>query len=85
MELLVFIGLLSIVLKFRKGNVFSVRILQDLIVYVPPTDEDFEILEKTNTKVKTNMKGETRRFNKNKSNRKAMMPLRTFPISTDML
>jgi hypothetical protein len=61
LELGIFVLTLFVVLRPRKNWVFSVTCVEGLIAYVPPTDADFEMLEKTNQKVKTNMKGEPRK------------------------
>ena len=47
-ELLVFVGIMAMMLRLRKKKILSVSIVSGMICYVPPKDEDFEMLEKTN-------------------------------------
>ena len=63
-ELLVFVGIMAMMLRLRKKKILSVSIVSGMICYVPPKDEDFEMLEKTNHKPKTNMKGEVKKRDK---------------------
>lgn len=60
-ELVVFACSLFILVKLRKNFLSSVGIVEGLTIYVPPNDKDFEVLEKTDAKPKTNMKGEPRK------------------------
>ena len=52
---------------------------------MPPNDKDFEMLEKTAAKPKTNMKGEPRKNEKSKAKSKIQFPMRTIPISKELL
>jgi len=47
LELSLFIAVMVLYAKFRKTRVFSLNFVRDLIVYLVPTDGDFEILKKT--------------------------------------
>ena len=47
-ELVVFICILYLYMKVRKTSLLSLRPVQGLTVYLPPQDEDYEMLEKTN-------------------------------------
>ena len=70
-------------MKIRNTTIFSMSIAQGLITYIPPNDKDFEVLEKTNTKPKTNMKGEVKKFDKKLAKTPATFPLRTLEIGKD--
>lgn len=59
-ELLLFVLILGALMKLRKTSVYSMSIAKGLVAYIPPTEKDFEVLEKSNAKPKTNMKGEPR-------------------------
>ena len=52
----------SFLILGREKGILSISIAKGLRAYVPPKDEDFEMLEKTSEKPKTNMKGEVRKF-----------------------
>jgi len=56
-----------------------------LITYIPPTEKDFEVLEKSNAKPKTNMKGEPRKFDRKLARGQAKFPLRTIEIGDEFL
>ena len=84
-ELILFVGALFILLNIRKKKMFTVDVVNGLITYVPPLDEDFDMLEKTDQKVKTNMKGEAKKFDKSKVNKSARFPMRTLPIGKEFL
>lgn len=47
-EVIIFIGVLTIVLRIRNKTNISVKALEGLTVFVPPKDEDFDVLLKTN-------------------------------------
>lgn len=46
----------------RQKKILSISIAEGLRAYLPPQDEDFEVLEKSSEKPKKNMKGEVRKF-----------------------
>jgi hypothetical protein len=48
LELGIFVLTLFAVLRPRKNWMYSITCIQGLIAYVPPTDADFEMLEKSN-------------------------------------
>ena len=54
----------SFLILGREKRILSISIAEGLRAYIPPKDEDFEMLEKTSEKPKTNMKGEVRKFQK---------------------
>lgn len=84
-ELILFIGILCFLLKLRNSSALSLKLVNGLTIYLPPHDADFEILEKTDKKVRTNMKGEPKKFDKSKANRKPQIPLRSMEISPELL
>jgi hypothetical protein len=47
-EFIGFVLILSLYMKLRKASLLSVRVVEGLIAVVPPTDEDFKVLEKSN-------------------------------------
>jgi hypothetical protein len=57
------------------------RLVKGLTTYVPPFDEDFEMLEKTNKGGRENSKGEVNKYDKKKLSTKAKFPLRTIEIN----
>jgi hypothetical protein len=72
-------------MRVRKNTVFSMVIAQGLTTYIPPSEKDFEVLEKTNTKPKTNMKGEPKKFERKLARSPAKFPLRTLEIGEQFL
>lgn len=47
-ELVLFVSVLTLYMKLRKGNIFSLKLVRGLVNYVPPADKDFEVLERSN-------------------------------------
>ena len=79
-ELVLFISVLYLYMQFRKSTVLSIKPVKGLTVYVPPQDEDFELLDKTNKGGRENKKGEKNKYDKKKLPSKAKFPLRTIDI-----
>ena len=84
-ELILFISVLTLYMKFRKGNVLSLKLVRGLTAYVPPVDTDFDMLEKTNKPGRENKKGEVNKYDKKKVASKAKFPLRTIEIDETFL
>jgi len=76
-ELITFISVLYLYMQLRKSNILSLKLVRGLTVYVPPVDEDFDMLEKTNKGGRENKKGEVNKYDKKKLSTKAKFPLRT--------
>lgn len=85
LELVIFACSLFILVKLRKPQGYVISVTEGLTVYCTPTDKDFEVLEKTNAKPKTNMKGEPRKNEKHKAKTKAQFPMRTIEVSKELL
>jgi len=84
-EVVLFVSVLYLYMQFRKSNILSLKPVRNLIVYVPPQDEDFEVLEKTNKGGRENKKGEVNKYDKKKVSAKAKFPLRTIEINEAFL
>ena len=84
-ELAIFVLTLGVLMKIRKSSVFSMAIVRGLITYIPPSEADFEVLEKSNQKPKTNMKGEPRPRDRRQARAQAKFPLRTIEIGEEFL
>eukprot|EP00347_Sterkiella_histriomuscorum_P023126 403335847 len=84
-ELVLFVSVLTLYMKLRKGNIFSLKLVRGLITYVPPVDQDFEVLEKSNQPGRQNKKGEVNKYDKKKLASKAKFPLRTIEIDETFL
>lgn len=80
-ELVLFISVLYLYMKIRKTNILPLKFVRGLTTYVPPMDEDFEMLEKTNKGGRENSKGEVNKYDKKKLPSKAKFPLRTIEIN----
>jgi hypothetical protein len=82
----IFVLTLFAVLRPRKNWLYSISCVAGLITFAPPTDADFDVLEKTSSKPKTNMKGETRKNQKNlEKKQQSKFPMRTMEISRELL
>ena len=84
-ELVLFVSVLYLYMQIRKSNILSLRPIRGLTVYVPPMDEDFELLDKTNKGGRENKKGEVNKYDKKKLPSKAKFPLRTIEINEAFL
>jgi Predicted transmembrane protein 161AB len=84
-ELVLFISVLYLYMRIRKTTVISLKPVLGLTVYVPPKDEDFEVLEKTNKGGRENKKGEVNKYDKKKTPAKAKFPLRTIEINEELI
>jgi hypothetical protein len=76
-ELALFIAVLYLYMKIRKSNMLSIKPVEGLTVYMPPLDEDYEVLKNSNKGGRENKKGEVNKYNKKKLPSKAKYPLRT--------
>lgn len=84
-ELVLFISVLYLYMQFRKTRTLSLKPVEGLTVYVPPQDEDFEMLDKTNKGGRENKKGEVNKYDKKKMPGKAKFPLRTVELNESFL
>lgn len=84
-EAVMFVSILYLYMQIRKSKVPSIIPVQGLTTYVPPVDEDYEMLEKTNKGARENKKGEVNKYDKKKLPAKAKFPLRTLEINEDFL
>lgn len=84
-ELVLFVSVLYLYMQFRKSRIISLKPVEGLTVYVPPQDEDFEMLDKTNKGGRENKKGEVNKYDKKKMPTKAKFPLRTVEINEGFL
>jgi hypothetical protein len=85
LELVLFVSVLYLYMNYRKSTILSLRPVRGLTVYVPPLDEDFEVLEKTNKGGRENKKGEVNKYDKKKVSTKAKFPLRTIELNETFL
>ena len=85
LELLIFIGLLFVYMKLRRSKLLSLQFVKGLITYVPPIEEDFGMLEKTNQPARENAKGEKNKYDKKRLSSKAKFPLRTIELNEAFL
>jgi hypothetical protein len=84
-ELITFVSVLYLYMQVRKTSILSLRPAQGLTVYVPPKDEDFEMLEKSNKSGRENKKGEVNKYDKKKLPSKAKFPLRTITMNEEFV
>lgn len=85
-ELVVFLVTLAIIFQLRKYGFTSLTFVEGLFTYVAPTEADFEVLQKTDKKVKTNMKGEPKKHQKSLAKQtQAKFPMRTIAVGESLL
>ena len=84
-EMTLFVTVLLIYTRLRKKNVLPLMLTRGLIVYIPPTEADFEVLKKSSAEVRTTMKGKKNKWEARSANKKAKLPLRTIPLSEQFL
>lgn len=44
LELMVTVAIIMVYTRFRKNNIFSLKLIEGLMVYLPPSKNDFEDL-----------------------------------------
>ena len=85
-ELAVFVISLVTLFQLRKFGFTSLFWVEGLFTYVAPTEADFEVLQKSDKKVKTNMKGEPKKHQKSLAKQtQAKFPMRTIPVGQSLL
>ena len=87
-ELLFIVTIILIYTRLRKTTIFSLALVKDLNVYMPPTQEDFDILVESVTPVnqRENYKGKKNKFDARKSkNMQAKFPLRHQEMGMELL
>lgn len=84
-ELVLFISVLTLYMKLRKSSILSLKLVRGLVTYVPPLDEDYAMLEKTNQPSRENQRGEVNKYDKKKLPGKAKFPMRTIDIDEKLL
>jgi hypothetical protein len=57
LELLLFIGIIFIYTRLRKLKIYPLEMVRGLTIYLPPKQEDFEILEASNKPSRESVKG----------------------------
>ena len=85
-ELAVFLVSLILMFQLRKWGFTSLTCVEGLFTYVAPTESDFEVLQKSDKKVKTNMKGEPKKHQKSIAKQtQAKFPMRTIAVGQSLL
>ena len=88
LELLFVVMVIMIYTRFRKSQIFSLLMVKDLNIYMPPSQADFEALMESMTPVtqRENSKGKKNKFDARKTkNMQAKFPLRQMPMGTELL
>jgi len=78
-ELAGFLIVLMVYIQFRKRNLISLNIVEGLLTYVPPMDQDYDFLVKGQKGGRESMDG------RQKKKPKTQFPLRTMTINTEFL
>lgn len=80
-ELGIFVAILVIYMRIRTTKFISLNLVRGMVTYVPPLEEDFAMLVKTNKTGRENAKGEVNKYDKKKLPAKAKFPLRTIELN----
>jgi len=88
LELLSIVTIILIYSRFRKTTLFSLLMVKDLNIYMPPSKADFDVLIDSVTPAaqRENAKGKKNKYDARKSkNMQAKFPLRQMPMGTELL
>lgn len=66
-ELAIFLAILMVYMFFRRSKLLSLRFVKGLKTYLPPQDQDYDTLEKSNQQARENSKGEKNKYDKKRS------------------
>ena len=80
-ELGIFVAILVLYMRIRTTKFISLNLVRGMVTYVPPIEEDFEMLLKSNKTGRENAKGEVNKYDKKKLPAKAKFPLRTIELN----
>ena len=47
-ELILFVSVTLLYMKLRRTSMLSMKLVRGLVTYIPPIEDDFTVLEKTN-------------------------------------
>ena len=64
LELCLFAVVIMTYTRFRKKKVFSLEMIREMTIYMPPTQEDFDVLTASRKPPRENAKGKKNRFDK---------------------
>ena len=68
--------------RLRKNTIFSLEMVKDLTIYMPPNQEDFDVLLDS---IKPDPKGKGKKRFEKKTNKQAKFPMRQMPMGTELL
>jgi len=90
LELLLVCAVVMVYTRYRKSTIFSLALVKDLTIYMPPSQADFEALKESINppSVRENSKGKKNRFEAKKAKaaqKPARFPLRQMEMSTELL
>jgi len=84
-ELILFIVVLLCYSILRKRNIYPLNLVRNLVVYLAPTDDDFEVLRKTSVKERETMTGKKNKYDVRHTPKKAKFPMRTILMGEELL
>lgn len=84
-ELCLFIGIIFVYTRLRKTKVYPLEMIRGLTLYLPPTQNDFNVLETTNKPTRESAKGKVNKYDAKHTSKKAKFPMRTFQITEELL
>ena len=69
LELLLIVGIILVYTRVRKTTIFSLQMVKDLNIYMPPSQADFDVLIESVTPVtqRENAKGKKNKFDARKA------------------
>lgn len=84
-ELCLFIGVLLLYSRSNKARKWPLEIVRDLRVYLTPTQDDFDILQKSSIKPRESMRGKQNKYDARRTSKQARFPMRTHPLDEELL
>jgi len=84
-ELCLFIGIIFLYTRLRKSKVFPIEMIRGLTLYLPPTQDDYHVLEESNKPSRESAKGKVNKYDKQHISKQAKFPMRTFQITEELL
>lgn len=82
LELCLFIGVMLAYSRIRRKRMLPIEMIRDLTVYLIPTQQDFDVLQKSCVKPNPASFGKKAKGGKTQ---KAKFPMRTLPLNEDIL
>lgn len=84
-ELTLFIVVLFCYSGLRKKRIFPINLVRNLVVYITPSEADFDVLRKTSVKERETMTGKKNKYDLRHTPKQAKFPMRTMTMGEELL